>query len=275
MQVFGPYWNDHVQRVAEGWRARVGPQDGVLLVGDLSWAMTLAQAEADLRFVSELPGRKYLVRGNHDYWWPSSGNQVAAALPESMQIIDHHKAVVTHIGGRQVGMAGTRGWLSPPFPDENSSDGGVTWEEHEKIYRRELGRLESSLNQLSTRPFGPSAGSGSPPAPGDSPRAESRGGSPGVAPASPQAVLSPAARGCEPVEGRPDVLIVALHFPPFSALLGRSGFIDLAEEHGARICVYGHMHGLAARRRFEGDIHGIEYFCASCDVLDFKPVRIL
>ena len=231
MAVFGRYWDDHLRRIEEGWRETVRPQDSVLLVGDLSWAMNLQDAAADLQAIGGLPGRKYLVRGNHDYWWRSSGNHLAEALPDSMGVLDHRHAAVLDLGGQRVGIAGTRGWLTPPFPDGNGNacltgrqGSGLGWEEHDRIYRRELGRLESSLGQLN---------------------------------------------------GQVDALVVALHYPPFSVLLGRTGFTELMERHVARICVYGHMHGPAARRRLEGLVHRIEYYCVSCDVVDFRPVRIL
>jgi len=226
MEVFGRHWDEHLRRVEDNWRQRVRPEDSVLLVGDLSWAMSLQAAMPDLTAIGALPGQKYLVRGNHDYWWRSSGNSVAEALPPSMAVIDHRHAARITIGGQVVGVAGTRGWLTPPFPNGNTSGNGgdLTWDEHDRVYRREVGRLESSLGSLG---------------------------------------------------GPVDLLVVALHFPPFSSLLGRTAFTDVMEQHDTRICVYGHLHGLAARRRLEGVVHRIEYYCVACDVVDFGPVRIL
>ena len=72
MDVFGPRWERHAERLAEYWTETVGPDDCVLLPGDISWAMRLEDALPDLRFLAELPGsRKILLKGNHDYWWTS------------------------------------------------------------------------------------------------------------------------------------------------------------------------------------------------------------
>ena len=62
-------WQDYVPRLEKSWRALVAPQDTVLLAGDTSWGMKLEETLADFRFLEALPGRKVLLKGNHDYWW--------------------------------------------------------------------------------------------------------------------------------------------------------------------------------------------------------------
>ena len=69
MDIFGPNWDNHAARLEAAWRAAVKPEDAVLLPGDISWAMSLDEAKADLAFLAALPGTKVLLRGNHDYWW--------------------------------------------------------------------------------------------------------------------------------------------------------------------------------------------------------------
>ena len=69
MDVFGGNWAGHLQKIKEDWRARVGEEDVVLIAGDISWAMNLADALPDLAALSDLPGKKVFIRGNHDYWW--------------------------------------------------------------------------------------------------------------------------------------------------------------------------------------------------------------
>ena len=71
MDIFGSRWKDHPERIAAAWRARVKPDDVVLLAGDTSWAMKLQDALVDLQWIAALPGRKIISRGNHDYWWSS------------------------------------------------------------------------------------------------------------------------------------------------------------------------------------------------------------
>jgi len=71
MDVFGAHWNDHVRRLEAAWRAAVRPEDHVCLPGDLSWAMRLSDVQDELQWLGSLPGKKILLKGNHDYWWGS------------------------------------------------------------------------------------------------------------------------------------------------------------------------------------------------------------
>lgn len=130
MDVFGDHWADHFDRVCEDWRTRVGPEDIVLLPGDLSWALSLSGALSNLRAIAALPGIKVMIRGNHDFWW-SSLSQLRNALPERMFAIQNDSVSINGIL-----IAGTRGWL---LPDESVKDDDL------KIYRREVMRLNLSL----------------------------------------------------------------------------------------------------------------------------------
>ena len=71
MDVFGSQWDRHFFRISEAWRKTVDDRDTVLIPGDISWAMQLEQAVPDLQAIGDLPGRKILCKGNHDYWWNS------------------------------------------------------------------------------------------------------------------------------------------------------------------------------------------------------------
>lgn len=136
MGIFGPAWNEHPSRFFEGWREVVRDDDLVLVPGDLSWAMRLDDALLDLNDIADLPGRTVILRGNHDYWWPSIG-KLRRALPPSMQAIQND---ALRIG--DVVIAGTRGWTCPGTYEFSEQD--------EKIYRRELGRLDLSLERAAT-----------------------------------------------------------------------------------------------------------------------------
>lgn len=132
MDVFGEHWNGHFERISQDWRDRVGEDDTVLIPGDISWAMQLDNARPDLNAIGELPGRKIIMKGNHDYWW-NTLSQVKSALPQSMTAIQHNAVDV----GCAV-VCGTRGWTIPtkdtPLPPEDV-----------KIYNRELIRMEMAL----------------------------------------------------------------------------------------------------------------------------------
>lgn len=132
MDVFGDHWEDHFAKIAQDWQQRVTEEDVVLIPGDTSWAMQLASAVPDLQAIDALPGRKILIKGNHDYWWGGIG-QVRRALPEGMQAIQHD---VVDLGDAVV--CGTRGWAYPTEETPLS-------QEDERIFNREMIRLELAL----------------------------------------------------------------------------------------------------------------------------------
>ncbi len=131
MDVFGPHWQGHAAKMAANWDATVGPEDIVLCPGDLSWAMTLDEAQADLSWIGARPGKKILGRGNHDYWWSGIG-KVRAALPPNCWALQNDA-----IDMGEVVIAGSRLWSGPHALDFKAQD--------QKIYDRELARLELSL----------------------------------------------------------------------------------------------------------------------------------
>jgi predicted phosphohydrolase len=138
MDVFGPAWERHTERIDANWRARVGPDDWVLVPGDISWAMKLEDAVPDLRFIHDLPGRKILLKGNHDYWWTSRG-KVEAVLPPSLRLLQNDAIDL----GEGVGVVGTRGWQPPEAPRATAED--------KKIHDREVLRLGLSLKAAAGR----------------------------------------------------------------------------------------------------------------------------
>lgn len=131
MDRFGDAWVDHPRKIAERWRQRVRDTDTVLVCGDTSWAMRLDDARPDLEHVGALPGRKILLRGNHDYWW-SSLKKVRGVLPEGIELLQNN---CIEVEGWQV--CGSRGWL---LPGPESSD------DDRRIFERELQRLRQSLD---------------------------------------------------------------------------------------------------------------------------------
>ena len=135
MDVFGAYWKDHTARIREAWQDTVNEKDLVLIPGDISWAMYLSDAVADLAFIGALKGTKLILRGNHDYWWQSV-TKVRAALPERMYALQND---VFRFGDLCV--CGTRGWTIPESSHfKESAD--------RKLYERELIRLDLSLKAL-------------------------------------------------------------------------------------------------------------------------------
>ena len=137
MDIFGEHWQNHFERIREDWLDKVSEADVVLLPGDLSWAMHLEEALEDLARIGALPGRKLLLRGNHDYWWSSIG-RVRRTLPDGCCALQNDSVMLD-------GMlfAGSRGWTIPAEADGDSDDA--------RIYRRERQRLELSLKNARAR----------------------------------------------------------------------------------------------------------------------------
>lgn len=136
MDIFGEAWRDHASRIAANWDATVSPDDTVLLPGDHSWALKFEDARQDLDFISSRPGRKILIRGNHDYWWRREATtRIQKQLPEDM-ILMHGRAIV--IDG--FGITGTRGWRVELEDDPDAGDS--------KVMMRELGYLERGLKEM-------------------------------------------------------------------------------------------------------------------------------
>lgn len=130
MDVFGPRWVDHAQRLARNWRQLIGQEDTVILPGDTSWALKLEDAKYDLDWVAALPGQKILLKGNHDLWW--NGITKMNAMYDNIHFLQND-----YVFTEGCCICGSRGWLTPDSDDFTQDD--------EKIYRRELLRLESSL----------------------------------------------------------------------------------------------------------------------------------
>ncbi len=136
MDVFGPQWDRHFFHIRDHWLKLVGEQDTVLIPGDISWAMHLEEARADLEEIGRLPGRKILCKGNHDYWW-NSISQVRSVLPAGITALQHNAADL----GEAV-VCGTRGWVLPAAETQLSA-------EDQKICRREAERLRLALEEAS------------------------------------------------------------------------------------------------------------------------------
>ena len=133
MDRFGEVWRDHPQKLIEGFRT-VGDNDLTVLCGDLSWAMSLAQAEEDFRFVQQLPGKKLILKGNHDYWWSTATKAYKFFAEHGFESIEilHNNAYVYD----GYALCGTRGWF---FEEDHGT------EHDRKMMLREVQRLEMSL----------------------------------------------------------------------------------------------------------------------------------
>jgi predicted phosphohydrolase len=134
MDIFGAHWENHAERFFDAARLLVSAEDLLIVAGDISWAMKLDEALPDLDDIGELPGRKLLLKGNHDYWWQSR-SKIERAVHSSISLLHCDSFVFG-----DVAIAGGRGWTLPG--DEYFTD------EDERIYRREVERIRLSLESL-------------------------------------------------------------------------------------------------------------------------------
>jgi len=216
MDVFGNAWEGYMGKIYSNWIATVGYNDYVIIAGDISWAINLEQAIEDLKFIHSLPGKKILLKGNHDYWWSTTSKMESALKYYNLSSIN-----LMHNNSYKIDnyiICGTRGWKTP---------GDDSFEQHDlKMYQREISRLELSLNSSNkTR---------------------------------------------EPK----DILIVAMHYPPFNFKKEPSGFVDLMIKHKTHKCVYGHLHGASHKTAVTGLTNGIEFALISADFLKFIPIKL-
>lgn len=128
-------WGNYVERLTSSWQQRVKAEDTVVILGDVSWGMSLEDAYADFEYINRLNGKKIIIKGNHDYWW-TTRRKLDAWLEkcgfDTIRILHNDSYVVENTG-----ICGTRSW----FFDENEAP-------DDRVYQRELGRLTASIKSL-------------------------------------------------------------------------------------------------------------------------------
>jgi len=135
MDVFGGRWTNYVERIRENWLATVEADDYVVMPGDFCWAMKLSDSKKDFEYLDALPGKKILLKGNHDYWWDTV-SKLNKFIGENY-FSNIHFLQNNVFEYKDAAICGTRFWVCPgntPFTEEDK-----------KIYLRELGRAELSL----------------------------------------------------------------------------------------------------------------------------------
>lgn len=139
MDVFGGAWAGYMEKLESGFSC-VGSADTTVLLGDLTWAMDLKSAREDFAWISRIPGRKIILKGNHDYWWSTASKFYQFCEEngfENMYVLNNNCYFYN-----EYAICGTRGWF---FEEERSG------QHDEKVFRRELIRLETSLKAAGDR----------------------------------------------------------------------------------------------------------------------------
>lgn len=140
MDIFGGAWVGYMDKLREGL-AVIREEDTTVLLGDLSWALDLGGAQADFSFINAIPGRKIILKGNHDYWWSTVSKFEKFCREQNfsdMYILNNN-----HYEYDGFAISGTRGWF---YEEERSG------EHDEKVFKRELLRLEASLKSAGDLP---------------------------------------------------------------------------------------------------------------------------
>ena len=140
MEVFGPAWENYVARIEEGLSV-LTDEDTLILAGDTSWGIDLAEAEADFKFLDGFPGKMYLIMGNHDYWWVTAAKLRRFFGEKGIRSLDILHNSCAFYG--DYALCGTRGW----FLEEDQKPHNA------KVLNREVGRLETSLQAAGEKPI--------------------------------------------------------------------------------------------------------------------------
>lgn len=141
MEVFGDKWKDYTKRIQKNWSAVVEENDTVIIPGDISWALTLEESLTDLKWIEALPGKKILMKGNHDFWWSTVTKMKRFFAENNLNTFDilHNNAleIESYI------IAGSRGW----FVDKTVQPQKTITVDYEKILNREQIHLRMSLDE--------------------------------------------------------------------------------------------------------------------------------
>lgn len=133
MDIFGKNWENHTEKIKEDWKSKVKENDTVILAGDFSWAMKLKDTILDFQYIDELPGKKILLKGNHDYWWTTITSMKEFLQKNNIQNVDFLYNNSFKIENKII--CGTRGWSL--LGEDTSED--------KKIIDREINRLKLSI----------------------------------------------------------------------------------------------------------------------------------
>lgn len=201
-------WENYIEKIKNNWNKIVKPEDTVVIAGDVSWSMSLEGLVPDFNFLQSLPGKKLIIKGNHDFWWETMSKMKKFTDLNGFDTIKFIHNNAEAVDG--IGICGTRGW----FNDES---------ENKKIMLREVGRLEASIAAAEKL-------------------------------------------GAEPV--------AFLHYPPVCPNYVCNEILEVLMKHNVKRCYYGHLHGKAASKAFEGEYHGIMFRLVSCDHLGFVPAVV-
>ena len=234
MDIFGENWRGHEEKIKKDWIEKVTEKDLVIIPGDFSWSTYLKDTYEDFSYLHSLPGKKLLLKGNHDYWWTTLKSMREFVKENGFDDVDF--LYNTAYEFENYIFTGTRGWSQSQEED------------NEKMIQREQLRLELSLKEASKLLNKDCLG-------------EERGANakeiivfmhyPPITNSQIQECTKMDKEICEV-----------------------NTFVKLMKEYNIKRCYYGHLHGISIKEAVEGEYDGIEFKLVSADGLDFKLLRI-
>ena len=262
MDIFGPHLNDHCARIKEHWNANVSDEDIVFLVGDMSWALRLEEAACDLQEIASLPGKKYMIRGNHDYWW-ASANKMHNLMGDAITFIQGHgtaELIQTEEGPRLIAFGGTRAYLCP-------GDSHFSPETDQSIYDREVMRTEAALQEIDKAIHNMLEELKEETKVTDVTCSKKAYSSTSDSITTSNLIID--------IENIPVTKLLLLHYPPFNESNAPSGFTDLMKQYKVDICIFGHLHDQISFNRIPKEFGTTKLELVSADYLDFMLKQII
>ncbi len=248
MDIFGGNWKKHEQKIKENWKNTVQDNDLVILPGDFSWEMHLKDMYNDFAYLNDLPGKKLLLKGNHDYWWTTLAKMREFLQENKFENIDFLYNN-SYLFEEKI-IAGTRGWALNDTENSN------------KMNHREEERLKLSL-QSGVDNFGDR-------------EIICIMHYPPIIKVESDAIQKSAneeknySEEDDEIEKNSEVVKHA----ELNKNLKISNYVEIMKQYNVKTCLYGHLHGESHKEAFEGIIDGINFKLVSSDYLDFKLYKI-
>lgn len=238
MDIFGGNWKNHEQKIKENWKNTVQDNDLVILPGDFSWEMHLKDMYNDFAYLNDLPGKKFLLKGNHDYWWTTLAKMREFLQENKFENIDFLYNN-SYLFEEKI-IAGTRGWALNDTENSN------------KMNHREEERLKLSL-QSGVDNFGDKeiiCIMHYPPIVAEESRIS-------------QENVNEIENNNEEAKNE-----------ELNKNLKISNYVQIMKQYNVKTCLYGHLHGESHKEAFEGNYDGIQFKLVSSDYLDFKLYKL-
>lgn len=234
MDIFGLKWKNHEQKIKTNWEKNVSKEDLVLLPGDFSWEMHLKDMYEDFKFLNDLPGKKLLLKGNHDYWWTTLAKMREFVEENKFSNIDFVYNNSYLFEDKII--SGTRGWAL------NDTENGI------KMNHREEERLKISL-QSGLDSFGDKE----------------------IICLMHYPPIVAEEDNLDSINKKENNLIKDKQN---NAKLKISNYVQIMKEYNVKTCLYGHLHGESHKEAFEGITENINFKLVSSDYLDFKLYKV-